>query len=517
MKTNIPLFALLMTTLVAAPQLCLGKAANKRIELDQYPSLTLVSGVTHTIHLSFLPGIVSVGDSSVCDYVVLPEQRQLQLVPKKTGNTNIVVRDRSGKERVKQVIFVTKSDLAKIVNELKSLLGQIEGIEIKIVGNRVVIDGELLLPADVSRVVAVVSQYEKSEVAIIAILSNIAQQVIAQKIEKDIDNPEVHVRAVNGHFLVEGVVDSEADAIRSMEIAKTYLPDAFVSYGEKVGMLQSPQPMLAVVNLLRVRPTPPPAPGKTIKVTAYYVELSKDFLKSFAFQWTPTLFDNTEASFSSTTGQIGGALTGTIKNLLPKLNRAREHGHARILKTSSVLIKEGRKGVLKNETKIPYTALGRRGDRGTKFASTGLATTVEPTLLPSAKDAINLNVDFTLSALISVNQEGQPSITTNKVTTELVVSSGESAAIAGVVDNSVNIDFNRLPAGIQSSDPLFTLLRSKAFRQKKSQFVIFLHPEILPSASYGSKEIEKKFRLKRIDSKTQAADVEHSSEEGVAE
>jgi pilus assembly protein CpaC len=42
--------------------------------------------------------------------------------------------------------------------------------------------------------------------------------------------------------------------------------------------------------------------------------------------------------------------------------------------------------------------------------------------------------------------------------------------------------------------PLFRLLRSKNYSTTKSQYVMFVTPEIIESASVGTEEIRKKFR-----------------------
>ena len=45
--------------------------------------------------------------------------------------------------------------------------------------------------------------------------------------------------------------------------------------------------------------------------------------------------------------------------------------------------------------------------------------------------------------------------------------------------------------------PLFSFLRSKSYISNRSQFVIFVTPELIESASEGTAEIKKKFRQRR--------------------
>ena len=93
--------------------------------------------------------------------------------------------------------------------------------------------------------------------------------------------------------------------------------------------------------------------------------------------------------------------------------------------------------------------------------------------------------------------------TTNTVSTNLTVKSSESAVIGGVLQNTSNTQYDKndpdaveaAPSedGSQSSS-LFNILRSKSYTTKKSQFVVFVTPEILESASKGTEEIRKKFK-----------------------
>ena len=109
------------------------------------------------------------------------------------------------------------------------------------------------------------------------------------------------------------------------------------------------------------------------------------------------------------------------------------------------------------------------------------------------------NIDLTLNVEISTNIGADPPTTqTNTVTTELVVKSKESAAIGGVVVNKSTTDFDKLPPDeVEGSSPLFNFIRSKNFSNSKTQFVVFVTPELIESASQGSEEIKRKFRRRR--------------------
>ncbi|MFN7609600.1 MAG: pilus assembly protein, partial [bacterium] len=82
----------------------------------------------------------------------------------------------------------------------------------------------------------------------------------------------------------------------------------------------------------------------------------------------------------------------------------------------------------------------------------------------------------------------------NKVTTSIIVRDRQSAAVGGIIRNAASTGYNRLPANVKN--PIISLYASKEFQRKQSQFVVFITPVIKTSASSGSEQIKKKFRLR---------------------
>ncbi len=83
----------------------------------------------------------------------------------------------------------------------------------------------------------------------------------------------------------------------------------------------------------------------------------------------------------------------------------------------------------------------------------------------------------------------------NSVSTELIVKSKESAVVGGIVVNKSSTDYDKLADDeVEDASPLFSFIRSKALTSSKSQFVVFVTPEIIENASSATEEIKKKFR-----------------------
>jgi pilus assembly protein CpaC len=457
--------------------------------------LSLTVGLTHDEKLPFVPENPKFeGNYGDCVKLSLsPETKTLRLSPEKVNTCTLTIRDDRLRKAYVYRLVVKKSNLFAVAREIKSLLGEIEGIQIKIANNKVIVDGQILLPRDMKRIASVVAQY-KDTASNLVTLSPLAQRKIASFIERDVNNPDIQVRAVNNRFILEGVANDQAEKERAEIIAKTYVPDEVVESGDEA--IRKRKVLQTVINLITVKQAPPSEPGKIIQVVVHYVELKKDYTRGFRFEWMPTLGDNTNVTFSSGSKEEGGfvsQITGTISNLLPKLNWAKAHGYARVLQSSSIIVQDGKLGILDSNTRVPYQTVGAEGQINTQFENVGITTKVTPQILSGKSDSIHLQVDFVVSALLGMTQNG-PLINRSNVNTVIMVRSGQSAAIGGLVQSSSGTDFNKLPNSA-ANNPLFSLYASKNFRRDQSQFVVFITPVIKSSASEGSDEIKRKFRL----------------------
>jgi len=104
-----------------------------------------------------------------------------------------------------------------------------------------------------------------------------------------------------------------------------------------------------------------------------------------------------------------------------------------------------------------------------------------------------LDMTFSVSALVGQTAQG-PLISDKEINTSLVIRSGQSAAVGGLITNQSMTDYNRLPANV--SNPIISLYASKEFSRNQSQFIVFVTPIIKTSASSGAEKIKKKFRLR---------------------
>ena len=424
-----------------------------------------------------------------------PSTKQLQFIPKKIGVGVLFIKDSRENVIYEFRIDVKQTDLFKIAREIKSLLRDIEGITIITKNNKVIVDGEILLPKDMNRIHSVVKQYGDKATNLVT-LSPLAQAKIAQFIEREINNPEIQVKAVNGKFIIQGTCRDKREMDRAEIIAKAYAPDVVVDEAVADKKTQARRADV-VINLCDIKEQAAEEPRKIIQLIVHYVELQKDYNKGFRFQWTPDIGDGSQVDFSTGGRSPGGAvatISGTIKNLLPKLNWAKEHGHARVLNSSSLIVQDSNEGILNSLSRIPYQVVNAQGQPSTSFEEVGIKTAITPTIIGSRSDSVSLKLNFAIKSLISQTAAG-PLTSSREIKTEIVVRSRQSAAVGGLITNDTGTSYNKLPEDA-SKNPLISLYASKSFRRNQSQFVVFVTPVIKASASTGADKIKRKFRLK---------------------
>lgn len=475
--------------------------------------LLLSTGEDKLVDLDFEANLsangISVGNPKVVatTLVRVGEKRQIVFKPLSAGETTVTVRDGDGNVQVIFEIDVAPSNLVKVAEQLQELFKDIEGLNIRVVGQKVILDGEVLVPNDYGRMLNVIQDGAYKDLVLnLTSLSGIALQILSKKIQQDINvfAPNVRTRVVNGQVWLEGTVDNFDQARRSALLARLYLPDLRPGSAlERDPNVQRLPPRSLVQNFIVINPPPPKKQEKLVRVTVHFVELKKDYSKVFGFKWQPGFTADPQITIGTTaeggTGAQGGtSFTATISSLFPKLQSASNAGYARILKSGTVIVRSGQPAKLVDKTVIPFPVVGPNGQVTTNTAGVGLQVSVTPSILGQSED---IQMDLKMEQVNLTGQAGTAPITAeHTVETKIYVKSRESAAIAGLQSTDVKTTFNKDDPNqggfTGQTSPLFTLLRSKNYQKDKRQFVIFVTPQIIENASEGTDDLKKNFRVK---------------------
>jgi Flp pilus assembly secretin CpaC len=255
-------------------------------------SRTVAVGGIDTIDFPFAPKPPTIGNATLVRIDPGSNSNQVRVVPIKKGTTTIQFDGPDGKVFKKINYNFPPGPLADKVAVIRKLLQDVEGITVEALDEKIVIDGELIVPKDFDRILQVQEAY-KDQVFNLVSLSKISREAIARKMQKEInDDPggvNVQVAIKNDTFFLTGKVDNAGDKERADWIAQTFMPEYQGSLAINNQVLKDTVKRFSIRNLIVVEEAPAPPPKKMVRVTYHFVEIGKDFLKQSMFKWVPFL------------------------------------------------------------------------------------------------------------------------------------------------------------------------------------------------------------------------------------
>lgn len=498
------------------------KRINRR-PYRHYEDLLLIVGISRELYfprpISEKDIKTTYGDGGFLNFSVVNDLqlKKYKLVVKANGEgdgqaTDLWVYDDKGVLMVVYHVTASKENIKRIFDQINIALKGVEGLKIAIRDNAIVLDGEILLPSDIARINQVISAYPPV-FHVQYDLSPVLFNVIAEKMEKEINNPNIKVEVINKRFVLKGIVYSEGEYEEVVSRAKLLLPQyyyvssvkdpggALKSGGGTLSAASTDFAQLPLIPLLKMVEKEEEA-KKDIKFTIHFVEIAKGFEKDFGFRWMPSLDPagsqlnltyNTGTNVNTDTPNgLGSTLTGIIQNFIPKLNSSINTQKGRVIQAIAVTTMDGQNATINKTTSYPYTKQTGTGP-ATEFANVGINVTIEKPTIEGKEQMIKIGVSIGVEQIVSFHRQGGAPVTAkNEITTWIMLKSEETAAIGGIVQNSTNSAYGNDPG---TDNVIINLSRSKNFRTNKTQFVVFITPEILDSASQGSEEIMKKFRV----------------------
>lgn len=475
--------------------------AQQKLPTEEKREVT--AGSVDILDLNFAPGSADIGDKRLLSIKETQGVNQLQVRPQKPGSTTVLIRGKKGEIKKNIKYIITSTQLSKTVEYIRSLLENIEGITINSLGENIVIDGELVVPKDLDRILNVLRAYSSRKgpkIINLLTISKVSQRAMAKRIQDEINRKpggaNVTVRLANDTFFLEGTVDASADRTRAQQIAETYIPEILGSVSVSRNILsQIKRPALR--NLISIRSQPQPK-KKMVRVTFHFVEMSKEYSKSIFFKWSPLISSGAGLILGSNdSGSVGAdaaagsTLSGTITNLLPKLQRGTNGGYARVLFSTVGIGLEGTTISISRKEDIPHIESVAGGVPVIGYSQSGISVAVSPSIVE--KDTVQLSgIEFSFGVPSGAGAGDQPRITNTSMKNNILLKSGESAVLGGLISNNMSLGVDKDPEQAVPGNPLFTLLRSRAFSNNKTQFIVFITPQIIESSSKGTEDIKRK-------------------------
>lgn len=455
--------------------------------------IVIVVGKSYTVNVPFPLGQGANSNPEVVQAVPDPGQRKLIFFGRKVGRATYTIFDaRNRARKVEYEIDVVAEDLYRLRDYLQRQIGDIEGVEVRVQGDSVIVEGDVALESELQRIAKLTQGPGGSvrpNVQNLVRLSPLAVKALARTIEQNIGRPDVTARPLKDKILLEGVVYSEEQKVRAEAIAKTLYEN--------------------VVNVIEVQQVQrPPSRAKTVVLNLHFLELSKQLLDTWSITWASVALEGggLSAFFQSdlvngeVVGDFNTTVSGTLTAFLPKFERAKPANVIRVLANPIVSVKDGESAAVFSGADYPFV-VGQTPDGIpiVEFKQVGIDLSATPYV---QGDSVDLKLSVTASDIGDVSlaegDGGGIGILRSTFNSSQFTRAGESVVIGGLFRVSDGDLYNKPNTPPGASDSIFRLFLSRSYQKRKSQFIVFITPTVYDDSVSANREMKDVFNLQEV-------------------
>lgn len=464
--------------LAASLVILFGLAASSWAETT---SLTLIRGKNYDINPGYTIGPASVGDPTVCDFVIAEGRNSIVLVPKAQGSTNLILYDTDQRKRDTYQIQVVP-DLNRLAQNLAEAFTNIAGLEVAIRGNRIVVSGSIFSDKDYAMVQDTLRPLGDIVISDIR-LDPEALKVLAEEVQRAVDRAEIHTRIVRDKILLEGFAYSDSQVERAEAIARSLAADRIVNAIEK----------REGGRFFRE--------DKLVHFDIKFMEIKFQNFQDWGLDWGDSITTSGDITYTKGNDPQVANRDGTyqaeavIENFLPNLNILVREGAGKLLLNPRIVCKNGesaREVVDGGETPVIVV---RRDDVTVSYKEFGIIVEVQP--LVDAED----NVDATIKVSVifpseEVRVQGivAPSFEKDEVATSVTLRKGQTLILSGLISNRLRQGFSGWP--FLGKIPLIRhFFGTKRLDLNKSELVLFVTPTVL-RPEQGAVDVDARLQQK---------------------
>jgi len=429
------------------------------IAAEESSTVNLGLGTTKVISV---PGVnrVAVGDGSIVD-VKNVGSGQLLLNGAGEGKTTLVIWKNDG-QRVSYLVTVRKQDLNEMIGEIKKLLGEVEGVTVRMVGDRVYLDGQAYTTQDADRIEQIVGLYPNVK-SFVKIAPN-AKKLVAQNLNASFQKAglrNVQANVVGSSIFLEGSVESQQDLQKAELITK--------AVGEKVENL-------LVVGIKRM-----------ILSEVQFVEIRRSSRERYGIKYPTDIAGSVTASVIASKDLFPGTLlTASARGSGNagadfSIGFQANDGYGRLLAQPKLVCASGEKAEFLAGGEVPIP-LVTNNTFTVEYKPYGVVLKLRPTADRNGNIQTEIEAEVSeVDPSVSVSLGGStsvPGFRTRKVKTNVTVRHGETIVLSGVFSHDEQKSISRVP-GLGNIPILGELFKNRGFDTSKRELVIFVTPRIV--------------------------------------
>ena len=409
-----------------------------------------------------MPGIqrVAIGDPNVADVKTIGNN-QLLIIGSTEGKTTLLVWKTSG-QRVSYLLSVRKQDPNEIISEIKKLLGEIEGVNVRMVGDRIYLDGQAYTQADADRIDQVVGLYGNVK-SFVKIAPN-AKKLVAQNLNAAFQKAglkNVAANVVGSTIFLEGSVESQQDLQKAELITK--------AIGEKVENL-------LVVGIKRM-----------ILSEVQFVEIRRNSTDRYGIRY-PTDISGTAQATVNITKELfpgnfaeGSMLSNATGRSQFNIGFQMNDGYGRLLAQPKLVCASGEKAEFLAGGEVPIPLI-TNNQFTVEYKPYGVILKLRPTADRNGNIQTEIEAEVSevdVSVAVAVGGGATvPGFRNRKVKTNVTVRHGETIVLSGVFAHDEQKQVSKLP-GLGHIPIIGELFKNRAFDSSKRELVIFVTPRIV--------------------------------------
>jgi type IV pilus assembly protein PilQ len=189
---------------------------------------------------------------------------------------------------------------------------------------------------------------------------------------------------------------------------------------------------------------------------------------------------NVNLPASSPAGSIALGILGSDYLLDLELSAAQTETRADVISTPSVITSNQKQATILQGTEIPYQESASSGATSIQFQNAVLSLQVTPQITPDNRIILDLDVKKDTVGTIVVASGGVnvPSIDTQEITTQVLVSDGQTLVLGGILQTNHRIDETKVPY-LGDIPILGNLFKTTTKQDDKDELLIFVTPKIL--------------------------------------
>jgi len=411
---------------------------------------------------------VAIGDPTVVDVKIITQGRQVLVTATGKGTTDLITWDIEGQQTTTLVSVILK-DIRLIQREVKGMLGAIEGVKIRLVGERVVVDGEVFTKRDMDRIERVEAVYPE-EVTLLVRMSPSVSRLLASEITRSMKEngyPDVRAVGIGEKVFLEGTVSKKEEVKEVFTLAEAYF---------------SP-----VVNMVHLA-------GRgddLVLIDIRFVEVAKNLAEKIGVNWDDTArfeirsIDYTIGIIRSVSDNGQMTLQG-MKDFGANVNLLESNSFARTLAHPKLVCRSGETADFLAGGEIPIV-LALTDRFAVEYKEYGIILNISPLVRTDGK--ISAAVEAENSTLDWGNQVlGYPALKKRSVDTFVTLEKGKVLALSGLVNSKDAKDVERVPV-LGKFPVIGELFKSRSFANDDTELVIFLSASLMEAEGEESQEM----------------------------